>query len=117
MIDHKGQQIPSTKEEWQLYSTMKGAGEAARKLTGALKRALNGFSREYGKTNHGMSNRGAGTLIGKLFEQHIRPVMNEYASYGASDTEPREAASQAIVDHAKRCLGITSYTPELGDWI
>lgn len=62
--------IPTNATGWQLYSSMRGAGLAASRLTRAMEKALNAPSRE--------------DAI-KIMSTALRADAN----YGARDTEPR----------------------------
>lgn len=79
-------QIPHRVSQWELYRGMKGASEAARKLTSALKRAEKDVRKGLRQAR---SNQEANTLVGKAFREHVEPVMDAYADQGAADTEPR----------------------------
>jgi len=65
--------IPVDADSWELYSDMKGVGRAAKSLTSALKRAIKAKDREQ-----------AIKIMGDALEK--------YASFGATDTEPRAVA-------------------------
>lgn len=57
-------------EEWQLFTDMPGAMEAARQLNIAASEALSLSTREAAK-------------------EHFNVARDEWAEYGAADTEPR----------------------------
>ena len=110
MKEYKGIQIPTTGSDWQLYTCSYPCGEAARKLTSALKKAIRFF-------NKGLSGPQAiPNLLGDAWTI-VENVQREYSRYGAWDTEPRYVGQQALIDYAKfRLYGHTDgYHPELGD--
>lgn len=63
--------IPSTARDWQLYTTMKGVGAAAKALTDTLTTAL-----RLGESRVDIENA-------------MIEVMRKYEDFGADDTEPR----------------------------
>ena len=69
--------VPACARGWQLYSSMRGAGLAASRLTRAMEKALNAPSRE--------------DAI-KIMKSALRADAN----YGASDTEPRCVAESLL---------------------
>lgn len=84
-------ETPKTPEDWQLYTSKKGVGVAARSLTTALARLF----KEADQRKHegyGASRHTAGVLI----EKHLRPIMEKYAKFGATDTEPRCVAYHVV---------------------
>ena len=90
--------LPKTASDWQLYTSKPGAGVAARSLTAALGRLLkeaNTHKAEgYIPTRH---------TVGALIQKHLAPVMDRYAEFGATDTEPRCVA----YDTVEKALGLT----------
>jgi hypothetical protein len=104
-------QIPASVRDWELYSG-KGAANAARSMTAALKRSFRAFPpllRDYSIAE----------ALGRAarIEGGIDKAMDKYADLGAADTEPRNHAHQALIDFAKaHCIGSTAdYCPEFGD--
>jgi len=81
MIEWEGTEakveIPTTADEWELYSSMKGAGLAAYRLTSALKKALVASKRDE-----------AIKIMGDALDKD--------SDYGASDTEPRAIAESCL---------------------
>lgn len=69
--------IPTSANEWELYSSMKGAGLAASRLTRALEKALNASSREQAI---------------KIMSE----ALSKNSKYGASDSEPRNNAEHYL---------------------
>ena len=92
--DMTTQTAPKTVSDWQLYSGMKGASEAARKLTSALKRTEKAVRKDLlaaeraGETDTAV----AGSIMYKHYSAIFVPVQHTYASQGAYDTEPRTVA-------------------------
>lgn len=74
--------IPSTAEEWQLYSSSMKCGQSVRALTTALKKAIRAIEK--------------GERADGLMDRFMYPVMDAHASYGASDTEPRNVALDCL---------------------
>jgi hypothetical protein len=111
---YKGIQIPTSARGLELYSSKKGAGAAAQDILRQLKRDITRLQKE-GK---GVSSVPAmAKLIGKIYKAGVYEKMIEHSQFGATDTEPRYHIGQALVDAAKRMMGIDWYCPELGDWI
>ena len=69
--------VPTGASGWELYSSMRGAGLAASRLTRAMEKALNAASRE-----------DAIKIMGD--------ALRADANYGASDTEPRCIAEMIL---------------------
>ncbi len=88
--------IPTTGEDWELYTSSMACGRAARALTAALKRALLVVDKAI-KAGTGHTDDGLETLM----DQHLYPVMSTYSSYGAYDTEPRYHAIHALRQASK----------------
>ena len=87
----KSVKVPSTGDDWQLYTCSMACGRAAASLTAAVVRAAKTIdemaSKGYRPTEAGAS---------KLYQDVIYPVMSRYADFGASDTEPRGVAQDAL---------------------
>lgn len=114
---------PRSINDWQIFSKP-GAGAAAKALTVALKKSqavlLQSLrSKAYKdlepdwEVDH--ENRVA-KLIGKVYSKVLYPVMSKFTNFGATDTEPRYVAAQALIDTAKNFYGISGFT-NLGDYI
>lgn len=90
--------LPRTAEDWQLYCSVPGAKTAARALTAALGRLLKEADQHKGEgyipTRH---------TVGALIQKHLAPVMERYTKLGATDTEPRCVAYDAV----EKALGLT----------
>jgi hypothetical protein len=71
--------IPTTASAWDLYTHSMDCTEAANALTAALKVAIADVAEN-------------GTPTHRAMKAHMYPVMDQYADFGASDTEPRVAA-------------------------
>lgn len=69
--------LPTTAEEWELYSSKKGAANAARGMTAALKKAIQAPTKDKAR-------------------EIMRGAMNKFAEFGASDTEPRMCAERYL---------------------
>jgi hypothetical protein len=107
--------IPTSASDWELYSTMKGVGKAARGMTAALKRSFKAFPKLLAEGYPIPQALGRASRCEGGFDQ----AMDKYAEFGASDTEPRNNGHQALIDFAKaHCLGSTDgYHSEFGDWL
>lgn len=87
----KSVSVPSTGDDWQLYTSSMACGRAAASLTAALVRVA--------KEIDAMAKKGyAPTPAGayKLYNDIVEPAMNRNSEYGACDTEPRNVAYDAI---------------------
>lgn len=106
--------IPTTAQEWELYSG-RGSANAARALTAALKRSMRAFPKFLAEGHPVAEALGKACRCKGGFDE----AQDKYASLGAADTEPRNHGHQALIDYAKAHLfGRTdSYMPELGDWL
>ena len=71
--------IPTTPGAWDLYTHSMDCTEAANALTAALKVAIADVAEN-------------GTPTRRAMKAHMYPAMDQYADFGASDTEPRVAA-------------------------
>ena len=99
--------IPSTGEEWELYTVSMGCSVAARALTGAMKRSLRKFDTLL--TKYGEDYREIGPESMAPFYQ----AAEKYAKYGAYDTEPRYHARRTMQEYADK-RGY--YIPEVDLW-
>tara|TARA_Y100000310_G_scaffold16010_1_gene16067 strand:+ start:76 stop:414 length:339 start_codon:yes stop_codon:yes gene_type:complete len=110
MKEYKGIDIPTTGNDWQLYTSSYSCGEAARKLTVALKKAMRFFNKGLG------GNQAVPNLLGDAW-RIVENVQREYSQYGATDTEPSYVGQQTLINYAKlKLYGHTDgYHPELGD--
>lgn len=97
--------LPRSKEAWQLYTSVKGSGEAARKLTSALVKAEKEVRKGLKKVR---TTRDAETVLGKAMWGIVGPVMSQYASQGASDTEPR-CVAQGYLEEVAHEFGFYGY--------
>jgi hypothetical protein len=83
--------IPTTGQDWELYTSTMACGRAARALTAALKKAL----REVDKAAKlGLKPTEGG--LERVMDKFLSPVMSKYAAFGAYDTEPRSHAFSAL---------------------
>lgn len=93
----KSVNVPSSGDDWQLYTSSMACGRAAAALTGALVRVLTEIdqhvSKGYAPTPDGAQH---------LYSTVIEPVMSKYAKFGAYDTEPRSVAYEAIERTVRR---------------
>lgn len=110
---YEGRKSPVTAKDWQLYSTMPEAKQAAKDLTAALKEALEALKLQLKTTPAEI--RDVSQAISKVFHSILFPVMKKWSNTGATDTEPRYVAGQALVDAAKAHYDWTGYMPGLGD--
>jgi CO/xanthine dehydrogenase Mo-binding subunit len=87
---------PETPDDWQLYPGGK-AKSAAKALTAALAKAIEAVKK-------GMSPEDA-------YAKFVEPVGDKYAAQGASDTEPRNVALDALEAEAEKNEAV----PALGE--
>jgi hypothetical protein len=117
MQRYKGIKIPTSGRDWQLFTTVRGVGEAAKKMTKGLKKAITELTKLM-REERTESVPEIAKMIGYVWKKHIETAMARCKGYGATDTEPRYRAAQALIDKAKQWLGMSGYyMPELGDWI
>ncbi len=79
--------LPKSADDWQLYVCSMKCGAAARALSSALRKAIQ--AQKKGEEN--------------VYEKYMVPVMEQYAKYGACDSEPRWVAQDALAQ-ARRSL-------------
>ena len=108
MIKYKGRyaesDIPSTADEWELFTSTMSCGHAARALTAALKRALKTFEQVAPKEGPLKASRAAYSIW--------EGVSEKYANFGSMDTEPRWHARDAI----RRFGAVCGYDERELDW-
>lgn len=90
--------MPTTAQEWQLFSDMPGVGVAARALTAALQKAATAISRGLAVLD---DERSAPGVVTRAYYRFVYPVMTKYARWGASDTEPRNVAQGWLEKYAE----------------
>lgn len=101
-----------TARKLELYR-MPGDGEAARCINAAVNKAKRDL-----RSARPATVPAAAKEIGRLYREIVAPVMRNWIKYGALDTEPRYKVTQALVDEAKKMLGLEDYyVPELGEAI
>lgn len=83
-------EIPTTGNEWQLYTSSMACSGAAKALTSALVRALRKL--DWAKSAGPM----APVAVYDIYREIVWPVMVKYRDYGATDTEPRGVAQDAL---------------------
>lgn len=92
MIKYEGRyaesDIPSTSDEWQLFTSTTSCWHAARPLTAAMKRALKRFERVAPK-------EGPAKAFSAAYLEWLETA-HKYSDAGAFDTEPRAVARDAI---------------------
>jgi len=81
-------EIPESPEEWQLYTTEKGVGAAARDLVRASVRALRSIRHDVGDS--------WSSAVDRAINTHLAPVLRQHAELGASDPEPLRALRSAV---------------------
>ena len=96
--------VPSTGDDWQLYTCSMACGNAARALTGALVKALRVIDAHAAK-GYAPTPRGAEKLMAEV----IYPVMDKYAKFGAADTEPRGVAYSSMERAIEKMTGHRVY--------
>lgn len=123
---YRGIKIPTSARDLELYSGMRGVGAAAQDIVRQLKRdiaELQARGKELAARFDEWEGyeqpaiKGMAELIGEIYKAGVYRKMIEYSHYGATDTEPRYHIGQALIDAAKRMMGLDDYCPELGDWI
>lgn len=92
-----------SKSAWQLYD-LPGAGRAAQALSRALKAAVTEMGKGLRKLKRSGNKRAINDVIWKAFNKHMDPEMSRQADFGASDSEPRYVAQQAMSDAARSIL-------------
>ena len=97
MIEYKGVKIPSTANDWELYSTMDGAEWAANDLTEAAKKAVDLIADAKLSERVSVQTK-ALDVIGKAQEKH--------AGLGACDSEPCYEARHVVIDAMKAIADI-----------
>jgi hypothetical protein len=76
---------------------MKGATEAARKLTSALKKAERACRKDLAAAERRYASiREVQDILGKHFYRIVYPVMLAHSNVGAADTEPRTVAKDYL---------------------
>ncbi len=110
----RGVRIPTSARDWELYTVSQNCGAAAKACTSALRKGVARVKREGKKVR---TVEAMAKVIGDAFRTTVDPVLSEWSSFGAADTEPRNHAYQALIDAGKQLLGITEHCPELGNWL
>lgn len=95
--------LPTTKDDWELYDVA-GATTAAKRLTGALKRACRRFD-TLRKTSHAKPV----DALSAAFTQVMDPVLNKWSKQGAADSEPYYRAVGLMRRYAVAALGGDEY--------
>ena len=83
---------PVTARDWQLYSGT-GAAQAARALTSALKRARKAAKPALEVAR---DSKEVVRILAAVYKEYLYPVMVKYRDLGATDTEPRGVAKDAL---------------------
>ena len=96
--------VPSTGDDWQLYTSSMACGRAAAALTSALVRVLKTID-----SNVALGYRPTEAGAQNLYSTVIAPVMSRSASFGAYDTEPRGVAYTAIERGVKALTGESAH--------
>jgi hypothetical protein len=94
--------IPTTVGEWELYSSMKGCGPAARALASGLNKAIVQLERTV-RVNRSYEEMRTKALA--AYKAHIEPVLRVHANCGAYDTEPRGIAAGKLATAATKLAG------------
>jgi len=90
-MDKKWSELPTTANDWELFSDMAGTAAAAEALTEALKKAAATFKKAEPKTS-----KEAESVLGAAYCAELMPVMAKYCKFGACDTEPRAVAKEYL---------------------
>lgn len=100
-------EVPTTVDDWQLYSGVKGSSTAARAMTASLVRTIKAF----GKI---IKNRTGATLavtkdeiikaLAEAFYDNLDKTMSKHGDQGAWDTEPRYVGKDAFLQGASLLL-------------
>ncbi len=77
--------LPRSGRDWQLYTSSMKCGKAARALTSALKAAEKALRKALKSVT---TREAAESAVYEAMRTHMYPVMNQYSSYGAYDSEP-----------------------------
>jgi hypothetical protein len=107
--EYKGVKIPTTGSDWQLYTTSMACSGAARKLTAALKRSFRIFDKYVHNRPVVHAAADAYYAEGGVYEK-----MAELAEFGASDTEPRCVAQNAMESYVNMKVYGTADAGSLG---
>ena len=110
---YKGVTIPTSGRDMELYSG-KGAGVAAKAITAQLKRDIARVEAE-GKGVRTVKDMAK--LLGRVYKAGVYKVLVAHSRQGALDSEPCYHVGQALVDKAKRMLGIDYYCEDLAGWL
>jgi hypothetical protein len=114
MQKFKGIEIPQSARDWELYSSKKGSADAAKALTTRLKGTLCVASDLF--RTRGVTEKNVATLLAEAVKMTGFYELMCSVGFGASDTEPRYHAGQALVDFAKRVLECEGeYRPDFAD--
>lgn len=103
---------PQTAKALQLYTAMTGVNAVAREIAKALSNARRAFRKAI-PTNYPLVDehavlqfqRDAGKALREACETYLWPVLNAYADYGATDTEPRAVCREWLVHDIKERHG------------
>jgi len=100
--------------KWELFESEPGYQAAEKRLNKALVRTIKAVAKASPCGEEAMAKE-----LGKAASEHMYPAMQAERKFGATDTEPRYRAAQALIDWAKDQLDISrdEYCPELGDWL
>ena len=74
--------VSMTAYEWELYTSMKGVGDVATKLSSAASKAINEAHKVYAATN---DKEAASKAALGIWDS----VSRNFSNFGANDTEPR----------------------------
>lgn len=78
--------LPSTADEWELYSQDLGSELVAREMTNALKQAIQYVEKNLGKTR---DRELLAKVMREAYVKFLDPAEDKFSRYGASDSEPR----------------------------
>ena len=96
--------VPTTADDWELYTSSMKCGNAARALTAATIRVIKTID-AYAQKGYAPTPEGAS----KLYREIIEPVMSRYSKFGAYDTEPRGVAYYTMERAIQKITGRSIY--------
>jgi hypothetical protein len=87
--------IPSTGDDWELYTCTKKCGVAAKGMTAALKKAITAAKRALAKPPY--TQERITKALSEAYRAHLDPAENKYSNFGAADSEPIFQGKNALI--------------------